>query len=61
MDNLVFCPCGHTLERHGDSGCGGERGIPCSCARSSSAALEAAIEQERVDAPSDTSAPLTRR
>ncbi|MEO7039085.1 MAG: hypothetical protein ABI186_03545 [Candidatus Elarobacter sp.] len=60
MDNLVRCPCGHTLERHADLGCNGERGVPCPCTRSSFGALDAAVAQERADAPADPNPSLTR-
>ena len=58
MDNLVSCPCGHTLERHDDSGCAGERGS-CSCARTSLEALDAAVAQERAGVPPGPDASLT--
>jgi len=47
---LVFCPCGHSLERHGYEGCDGDGDRTCSCAHDSLAALDAAIERARADA-----------
>lgn len=46
MKYLVFCVCGHTLDRHGGRGCDGEAG-PCACRRDEYAALETALSQAR--------------
>ena len=47
MDNLVLCPCGHSLARHDYAGCGGERLRKCPCERDRHAALEAAVDSVR--------------
>ena len=44
MENLVLCPCGHTLSLHEYAGCVGDRARPCGCARDRHGALEAAID-----------------
>ncbi len=49
MKYLVFCPCGHSLDRHGDGGCDGEQRARCSCALDQRNALEAAIDRVRTD------------
>jgi hypothetical protein len=49
MKYLVFCPCGHALDRHASAGCGGDRRRPCECRSDQRAALEAAIERVRCD------------
>ena len=47
MKYLVFCSCGHGLDRHDPTGCGGDGRLPCRCARDQEAALDAAIEHAR--------------
>jgi hypothetical protein len=47
MKYLVFCPCGHGLDRHAAEGCGGDGRMPCPCPRSQDVALDAAIEHAR--------------
>jgi hypothetical protein len=49
MKYLVICPCGHTLDRHDESGCAGDDRFGCSCRCDQRAALDAAIAQARVD------------
>jgi len=47
---LVYCTCGHNLERHGPEGCGGADGIrsgKCGCAFDQRDALDAAIAEAR--------------
>ena len=44
MDNLVLCPCGHSLANHDSAGCAGDRLRTCGCGRDSHAALEAAVD-----------------
>jgi len=44
---LVFCSCGHGLDRHDPTGCGGDGRLPCRCSRDQEAALDAAIEHAR--------------
>ena len=47
MKYLVFCNCGHGLDRHDGTGCGGDGRLPCRCRRDQEAALDAAIEHAR--------------
>lgn len=47
MKYLVFCPCGHGLDRHTQEGCGGDGRQDCACLRSQDVALDAAIEHAR--------------
>lgn len=47
MDNLVLCPCGHSLTHHDYDGCRGDRLRSCSCPRDHHAALEAAVDSVR--------------
>jgi hypothetical protein len=47
MDNLVLCPCGHTLAHHDYEGCAGDRLRRCTCPYERHAALEAAVESVR--------------
>jgi hypothetical protein len=49
MKYLVFCPCGHTLDRHASAGCDGAPRTPCDCRFDQRAALNAAIERVRCD------------
>jgi hypothetical protein len=47
---LVFCSCGHSLERHGADGCAGAdapQPLPCPCPKDQAAALDAAIAEAR--------------
>jgi hypothetical protein len=44
---LVFCSCGHGLDRHDAAGCGGDGRMACRCRRDQEAALDAAIEHAR--------------
>lgn len=46
MKYLVLCTCGHGLDRHGESGCGGD-GPACGCRNDELQALDAAIEHAR--------------
>jgi hypothetical protein len=47
MDNLVLCPCGHSLASHDYMGCSGDRAGRCSCEHDRHAALEAAVDTAR--------------
>jgi hypothetical protein len=47
MDNLVLCPCGHSLANHDDAGCTGDRLGRCPCERDRHFALDAAVESAR--------------
>ena len=47
MDNLVLCPCGHSLAHHDYAGCVGDRIRRCTCPRDGHGALEAAVESVR--------------
>jgi hypothetical protein len=47
MDNLVLCPCGHSLAQHDYKGCAGDRLRRCNCEFDRHAALEAAIDSVR--------------
>ncbi len=47
MENLVLCPCGHSLVLHDYTGCSGDRSRSCGCARDRHAALEAAVDSAR--------------
>lgn len=47
MDNLVLCPCGHSLARHDYAGCSGDRVRSCDCERDRYTALEAAVDSVR--------------
>ncbi|MBV8579416.1 MAG: hypothetical protein JOZ86_02175 [Candidatus Eremiobacteraeota bacterium] len=47
MKYLVFCTCGHVLDRHDAVGCGGDGRIPCRCPRNQEQALESAIDSVR--------------
>jgi len=47
MDNLVLCPCGHSLAQHDYDGCAGDRLRKCDCARDRHHALEAAVDSVR--------------
>ena len=47
MDNLVLCPCGHSLALHDYNGCSGDRLRSCRCERDRYAALEAAVDSVR--------------
>ncbi len=58
MDNLVLCPCGHSLANHDHEGCAGDRLSRCTCPRDQHAALEAAIDSVRT-APVYTPAYMT--
>jgi hypothetical protein len=47
MKYLVFCACGHGLDRHSTCGCSGDgRGL-CTCANDVERALDSAVEQAR--------------
>jgi|GEM_PF-1974458 len=46
VDNLVLCPCGHSLANHDYAGCS-NRQRTCGCARDRHAALEAAVDSAR--------------
>jgi hypothetical protein len=47
MENLVLCPCGHSLVHHDYAGCAGDRLRRCDCERDRHAALEAAVDTAR--------------
>ncbi len=47
MKYLVFCNCGHGLDRHSSGGCDGDGRMPCICRHDQEAALDAAIEHAR--------------
>ncbi len=47
MDNLVLCPCGHSLANHDYAGCSGDRLRRCGCVRDRYASLEAAVDSAR--------------
>jgi len=47
VDNLVLCPCGHSLANHDYAGCTGDRLRNCACSRDRHAALEAAVDSVR--------------
>jgi hypothetical protein len=47
MDNLVLCPCGHSLANHDYMGCSGDRVGRCRCELDRHAALEAAVDTAR--------------
>jgi hypothetical protein len=47
MENLVLCPCGHSLAKHDWDGCKGDRSENCDCTLDRHYALEAAIDQAR--------------
>jgi hypothetical protein len=47
MDNLVLCPCGHSLVHHDYAGCAGDRLRRCDCERDRYLALEAAVDTAR--------------
>lgn len=49
MENLVLCPCGHTLVLHDYAGCAGDRLRSCTCVRDRKAALDAAVDSVRTD------------
>jgi hypothetical protein len=47
MKYLVFCACGHGLDRHAAGGCAGDGRLACACANDQERALDSAIEQAR--------------
>ncbi|HEX3464953.1 MAG TPA: hypothetical protein VHS78_12975 [Candidatus Elarobacter sp.] len=47
MKYLVFCQCGHSLDRHGADGCAGEGRMPCRCRNDQERALDSAVEHAR--------------
>lgn len=47
MKYLVICPCGHSMDRHEQDGCGGD-GWPCECVHTQEGALDAATRQARL-------------
>jgi hypothetical protein len=47
MKYLVFCTCGHALDRHEPRGCGGDGRLPCACVLDQERALDAAIDHAR--------------
>jgi hypothetical protein len=49
MDNLVLCPCGHSLALHEYTGCSGDRLRRCGCPLDRHAALEAAVDSVRTE------------
>jgi hypothetical protein len=44
---LVFCMCGHGLDRHAAEGCDGDGRMPCPCPNDQERALDSAIEHAR--------------
>jgi hypothetical protein len=63
VENLVLCPCGHSLTQHDYGGCAGERLRHCPCPYDRHAALEAAVDTARLS-PAYASGPFgnaTRR
>ncbi len=57
MKYLVFCNCGHSLERHDHTGCYGDAAGPCGCRHDPGRALESAIDDVR-STPWAASAPV---
>ncbi len=51
MENLVLCPCGHSLTLHDFTGCAGDRLRRCECPLDRHGALDAAVDQARSAAP----------
>jgi hypothetical protein len=47
MKYLVFCACGHGLDRHTAGGCDGDGRLRCACVNDPERALESAVEQAR--------------
>jgi hypothetical protein len=47
MKYLIFCMCGHALDRHERTGCEGDGHLPCACPRDQESALDSAIEDAR--------------
>jgi hypothetical protein len=47
LDELVLCPCGHSMAQHDRDGCRGERLRRCRCRHDRHAALEAAVDGAR--------------
>jgi hypothetical protein len=47
MKYLVFCTCGHGLDRHSTGGCDGDGHQPCRCRNDQERALDTAIEHAR--------------
>jgi nitrogen regulatory protein PII-like uncharacterized protein len=60
MENLVLCPCGHSLVLHDYTGCSGDRLRTCGCERDRHAALEAAVDSARTASVYTPSAYATR-
>ncbi len=47
MKYLIFCVCGHGLDKHGTFGCEGDGRMPCRCSRDQERALDSAIDDAR--------------
>jgi hypothetical protein len=47
MKYLVFCSCGHGLDRHSPGGCDGDGRFGCRCRCDQETALETALEHAR--------------
>jgi hypothetical protein len=60
MENLVLCPCGHSLVLHDYTGCSGDRLRTCGCVNDRHAALEAAVDSARTASVYTASAYATR-
>jgi hypothetical protein len=60
MENLVLCPCGHSLVLHDYTGCSGDRASSCRCELDRHAALEAAVDSARTASVYSASAYATR-
>ena len=61
MDNLVLCPCGHSLANHDYMGCSGDRAGRCRCEMDRHAALEAAVDSARTSPPFSASGYVAHR
>jgi hypothetical protein len=57
VENLVLCPCGHSLTQHDYGGCAGQRLRHCPCSLDRHAALEAAVDTARLS-PAFASGPF---
>ncbi|HEX3550377.1 MAG TPA: hypothetical protein VHT53_08380 [Candidatus Elarobacter sp.] len=47
MKYLIYCVCGHGLDKHAFGGCSGDGRMPCRCRRDQEAALDSAIDDAR--------------
>jgi hypothetical protein len=55
---MILCPCGHAMEVHDHTGCGGDRRLACACRRDRYVALNDAVSAAR---RSDERAQMLRR